>query len=152
MGDPRSTEPLEARKERSMELLQAIDDFLAEGISSAATLGKRAGGRSDFVDNLRNGRLVGKAIVARVHDEMKKLRILDRSAIVSDIREIDKLGGFLVMKPTGEIDAAPDGFGPARLHLLVKRGILVASGDTLFEGMHSQTYKVADNARNSQAG
>jgi hypothetical protein len=143
----RKPETIKARTERTTELLQEIDDFLAEGIAAAGQLGTKAGLNGTFVTQLRNGRTVNPSTVEKVRATIKKLRLMELSRTVSDIREIDNLGGFLVMKPTGEIDAAPDGFGPARMKRLIERGILVPSGDALFDGIPSQTYKVAAHAR-----
>lgn len=123
-------------------LLAEIETFLTEMSVAPCAFGVRACKSGHLVLELRQGRQCRPATIAKIRGYMQEVRDAEQGRVAEAIRVINKIGGFITFKSNGDIDSAPDDIDEHRLRRMIKAGLLVPSGDSMF-GTVSQTYKLS---------
>jgi hypothetical protein len=123
-------------------LAQQVEEFLKEfGVSrmsfdNAVYVG--------FTERLlaKNARPRPKAcLAAELH--MTTVRADEAKKLVEACKFIRAVGGYITMSPGGSIEHAPANVPEPRLRRMIADGLLVATGDTLIDGVPSQSYKLS---------
>lgn len=122
-----------------------VEAFLAEMEMSPGPLGANALKDNNFVYQIRAGRRPRAATIAKLDEWMERYRAGERDKDVVALGVIRaKRGGTIVLDAEGKPENLPQSVTEQRFALLVKRGLLLPSGDHLPGiGGISQTLKIS---------
>lgn len=123
-------------------LLEEIETFMTEMSVAPSIFGERACKSGHLVREMRQGRQCRPATIAKIRAYMQSVRDAEADRIAEVASLIARQGGFITFKSDGAFDSIPDGADQHRLRRMIKAGLLVPSGDSMF-GAVSQTYKLS---------
>jgi len=127
------------------QLKSRIEAFLVEMEMPAWKFGLTAMRDNVFVHSLREGRRPRAATIEKLDEWMERYRASERDRDAQALSKIRALrGGTVILDSEGKPENLPGSVTDRRFALLVKRGLLLPSGDHLPGiGGISQTLKIS---------